>query len=195
MNYKNNHKVEVLSITDKPDECIEQAARNTSQTELKESNRYDFIMKLKELGHDSVFEFADAMVRFKCSFACEKQVIRSRLASFAIESFRRLKDANDLEFIVPISIKKNDILFDKYNKLIEMSIEFYNECIGNEIPAEDARYGLLMSTITNIVMKANFREWIKIFSQRLTKFAQWEIKGIMKEIERELAEYSVLFKK
>ncbi len=44
---------------------------------------------------------------------------------------------------------------------------------------EDARQVLPIATKSQIVVKANLREWRHIFTMRCDKYAHWEIRGVM----------------
>jgi thymidylate synthase (FAD) len=56
------------------------------------------------------------------------------------------------------------------------------------VPREDARYVLPNSCATEIVMSANFREWLHVLEQRLAPDAQWEIAELSRLIHQKLME-------
>lgn len=58
------------------------------------------------------------------------------------------------------------------------ALGIYNSLIEKGVPKQDARMILPLGTETDLVMTANAREWLLIFSQRITPAAQWEIKEL-----------------
>ena len=181
-------RVELVSYTPEPEKAIEFAARVSYGSKSKgPKDRARFLKRLLEMGHCSVFEFADATFLIEgCSRACANQLVRHRLLSIIQESQRRVRVEKiiDMPQTVALSYKAREI-WDEANK---QAFKAYNELIRQGVPKEDARLVLPLSTQTRLVVKGNFREWRHVLKLRLAKEAQWEIREMAKAILEQLYE-------
>jgi len=134
------------------------------------------------MGHHSVLEHVSITFAIeKISRACSHQLVRHRIASYSQQS-QRYVTYDDVDFIIPPSIRKDDEICVGYQKFLEDMIYNYNELIELGIPAEDARYLLPNATSTNITMTVNARELIEMCKLRLCTTAQWEIRKMFEMI-------------
>lgn len=184
---------------------IEQAARTCWKSEDKttEDSSFGFVDRIiNKKKHLAMAEFFDITVRFIVDRGITHELVRHRLCSFAQESTRYVnygKNGNkSLTFIIPhwSNVEPNDysdklseeMLFDKYildeptytwllaNKQSQSN---YLNLIKLKVAPQDARFALTHAIKTQIVMKANLREWINIFEQRTSKAAHPDMQLVM----------------
>ena len=184
-------EVELLSHTPDPERLIERAARTCYDTthRMSSSDTRAFLKKLYEAGHHSVFEHASATFRVRgVSRACSHQLVRHRLASYSQRSQRYVRE-KEPAFVTPPSVRKAGREAEgRYAKSMRAAWDAYLELMSLGVPGEDARYALPNACATEIVMSANFREWLHVLEQRLAPDAQWEIAELCGVIHDKLME-------
>jgi len=170
--------VKLLSITENSEKLIEYAARvcYNSQSKITEASFRHFIPKILKKHHEDVLEHASATFEIVgVSRALLAQLTRHRLCSFSVRS-QRYCNEESAEFLIPLDIKKSLSNSNLYHDFLLDVKKLYKNLIANGIKKEDARMVLPQSTLTNLVMTANFRQLRHIFKLRCHKSAQWEIK-------------------
>lgn len=184
-------EVELLSYTPEPERLIERAARTCYDTahRMSSSDTHAFLRKLYEAGHHSVFEHASATFRVRgISRACSHQLVRHRLASYSQRSQRYVKE-REAVFVTPPSVRAAGAETEGfYRKSMLAAWDAYRELMSRGVPREDARYVLPNACATEIVMSANFREWLHVLELRLAPDAQWEIAELCRLIHHKLME-------
>ncbi|MDR3256762.1 MAG: FAD-dependent thymidylate synthase [Endomicrobium sp.] len=180
-------KIKLLKFTKDSEKMCAIAARLCySSIDVDEISEKFTEEKIKELlvkvissGHHSVLEHASfTFVIEGVSRALLAQFTRHRIASFSVQSQRYVKFKDGIEFIIPDTIKKDEILLKKYNNFLRNTEALYKEFLGAGIPAEDARYILPNASTTKIIITMNARELRHFFSLRCCNRAQWEIRDI-----------------
>ena len=147
-----------------PEKLVERAARTCyrSEGQIKPGSAKKLIRKLKKRGHNAMLEFGDAVIRVVCDRGVSHEAVRQRLCSFAQESTRFCNYSKDL-FRSQISVLlppfKKTGSDEIWRKLQEHSEAAYFELLAVGEPPELARSVLTNSLKTEIVIKANFREW------------------------------------
>ncbi len=148
-----------------------------------------FIDERLKTGHASpleqvVFWFAVSGI----SRSCSHQLVRHHIGiSFEQQSQRYVRyKENQLEYIVPKTIKENKEVLEKYNELMKKITEFYKFALDRGIPPEDARFALPNATPTNFHILVNFRELQHIADLRLCTRAQWEIRWLIAKMRSEV---------
>ena len=165
----------MLRITEKPEEIIEFAGRTCYQSHDKGPNPR-VIQNWIRSGHLSVIEHASATFLVEdVSLALMAQLIRHRIASFSIMSFR-YTDGSDFTNITPETIAADPYLLTSFNDFMKAARGMYKVLRSKGVPKEDARMVLPQATQTKIVLTMNFRELRHLFSLRMHKSAQWEIR-------------------
>lgn len=138
-------------------------------------------------GHESVIEHASFTFRVEgVSRVLLAQLTRHRIASFSVESQRYVENSGQTP-VVPPSIAANPKMAAEYEKLIGRAAMFYEDCLNEGIPAEDARYGFLQGGRTKLMMTMNARELKHFFSLRTCNRAQWEIRELADEMLRQVS--------
>jgi len=146
-----------------------------------------FIRKAKELGHLDVLEHGSLTYDIQgVSRTLTHQLVRHRLASFSQQSQRYVKVTRSFGYVKPPKIGDAKVEVDVRGTKLNLSFEdVVDICRQVEegylklgISAEDARFIRIGGAATNIVITANPREYLHIFSLRCARDAQWEIQDV-----------------
>lgn len=174
----------LLAITPNAEKLIEEAGRTCymSIERITDESEKNFIRSSIKRGHLSIIEHASASFRIKgASRSFTHQLVRHRLASFSQQSQRYVNES-DFNYIIPPGISENDTASKIFKDFIENSKKTYKSLLETGIKKEDARFVLPNALESEIVFSANFRELRFIFSLRLKKNAQWEIRRVCLEM-------------
>ncbi len=183
-------KVRLLAHTPEPEKVIALSARlcySKANIEDLEKNFTDdkikiFLQKIIDLGHESVLEHVSFTFGIEgISRACSHQLVRHRLASYSQQS-QRYVNFNNIEYVIPDTIKNNRELCEKFKNFMEEISKFYKEMLDKNIPAEDARFILPNSCTTKIIVTMNLRELKHFFKLRCCNRSQWEIRKLAIEM-------------
>lgn len=184
-----------FTVLTKPENVISDianAARTCYQSQDKASPENDFklVKNLMARGHEAMLEFADMTVRFDLvSRGQTHEQVRMRISSFAQESSRYV-DESDFLIVVPphkdeysdsieLTMPDGEIQIMSLAQWFELNEQAYRSLRKNGWKPEDARQTLPTAIKSQIVHKANIREWRHIFTMRCDKFAHWEIRAVM----------------
>src|SRR5579859_4276736 len=103
------------------------------------------------------------------------QLVRHRIGVAFDQQSQRYVTYKRPDVTVPASIAGDPALSEKFTAQIEGNFALYHELVGQNIPAEDARFVFPNATRTNLLMSANLRALIHMCDLRLCTLAQWEI--------------------
>lgn len=178
--------------------AIERAGRTCYQSikEVEDPLRaHKFCDMLIERGHEAMLEFADITVSLITNRGVSHELVRHRLASYAQESTRYCKYRDDVTFIWPVWFDKSTAIQKSiWLDAMEEAETRYIQLLNNGWKAEEARDVLPNALKTEIVIKANVREWRNIFKLRLSKAAHPQFRSLMEPLIAELkAKVPVLF--
>lgn len=182
--------VELIWITPDAAKNIDLATR----TAYKSEGNYDpaktpaFLDKiLNQFHHESVVEHASASFRIICDRGITHELVRHRIASYTQESTRYVnytKDKHgggDIQFILPLGLD------EAQKKMLAMAYEnaerWYNALIEDGLTPQQARDVLPNGIKTEIVMTANFREWLHFIKLRAAPSAHPKMQVIAKKIQ------------
>lgn len=188
--------VKLVRHTPEPERTVAMSARlcyspiGAAQLEEKISDEQaaKLVRKLVSMGHASTLEHVTFTFAIEgVSRVLTHQLVRHRIASYSQQSQRYVKE-HDFETIMPASIAKKPEAKAKFEKLMGEIQGLYDEFIGMDIPAEDARYILPNATETKIVCTFNARSLLNFFSLRCCTRAQWEIRALANEMLRQCKE-------
>ncbi len=183
-------KVRLLAHTPEPEKVIALSARlcysKSNIEDLEKDFTNDkikiFLQKIIDLGHESVLEHVSFTFGIEgISRACSHQLVRHRLASYSQQS-QRYVNFDNIEYVIPDTIKNNRELCEKFKNFMEEISKFYKEMLDKNIPAEDARFILPNSCTTKIIVTMNLRELKHFFKLRCCNRAQWEIRKLAIEM-------------
>lgn len=195
-------RVFLIASTPSPDAVVAAAARicysSASAVDLlreeSPAGSQKLIRHLWKSGHHSPFEHASFTFAVDgLSRVASHQLVRHRMASFSQQS-QRYVEMGDPEAILPPSIASHPDLAERFGHILEEVHRFYGEMVQRGVPKEDARFILPHGWGTKLVMTMNARELLHVFSVRLCRRAQWEIRLLAREMLRLVrAEAPLLF--
>jgi thymidylate synthase (FAD) len=182
-----NTKITLLKFTNDPEKICALAARLCRSSENIDEISGNFTKKkIKKLlgriissGHHSVLEHSSFTFGIEgVSRVLLAQLTRHRIASFSVQSQRCVRFEDGVGYMVPSTIKKNKVLFKKYDNFLKSAEVLYKEFLDAGIPVEDARYILSNASTTNMIITMNARELRHFFSLRCCNRSQWEIRNV-----------------
>lgn len=180
-------------------QLIERAGRTCYKSEGKITldSCIKFIEMILKRGHESVLEHSAMTVKFICDRGVSHELVRHRLCAFSQESTRYCNYKGGVTFVIPpwVDINRGDFIvkddqivghkrdYDSTASWLDAMLSVdrrYKELItaGGWSP-QQARSVLPNSTKTEIVVTANFREWMHIFSLRCSPAAHPQMREIM----------------
>jgi len=186
---------EILQIDKNAIQSMEKAARTCykSEDKITEGSAKKLIKTLYKSGHHAMLEFGDMTVKFITDRGVTHELVRHRLCSFAQESTRYVNYKTGVEFIRPVWCTDNIMSLIHRNDAEEIWLESmrwaeqsYKNLIKRGWRPEQARSVLPNSLKTEIVAKANLREWMHIFSLRCSKKAHPQIRELMLPLLKEV---------
>jgi len=149
------------------------------------------VKRLKEDGHFATFRFGQITFHISgISRACSMQMLRHKFLDFLQRSQRYCNEKNT-KFMIPPSIKDNGDAKLEYNYALDSIQSAYSILLKLGIPKEDARYILPNACHTELNVTGSIQAWWDFLygnAGRLQPAAQWEIRGVAEEIERQLHE-------
>ena len=190
---KPSHKI--LFISPEPLKTIEAAGRTCykSEDKITEESAEKFVKIIIKRGHHSVIEHAYMSVRFICDRGVTHEIVRHRLAAYSQESTRYCNYKEGVTFIIPPWIRlqegnyhEEDVNrlfpeccpeYDWFNAMLYAEVKY--KTLNSEWSPQQARSVLPNSLKTEIVMTANLREWMHIFSLRTSKAAHPQMRELM----------------
>lgn len=175
--------------------AIEYAGRNCyrSHDRITDESYKSFIKSLIRRGHHSPLEFGDITVELITGRDVMAEITRHRMASFAIQSQRYVLDnkEGEISFVRPLFYTEDPASPDfeasiVWRESMKRQEEDYQRMLACGKNPQDARKVLGNSVATVIVMKANLREWLHVFSLRESDAAYPEMHQLMTLLRREL---------
>ena len=132
--------------------------------------------------HESIMEYINLTFLIEgISFTSHVHLIRHRLTTPMCQSSR--VELNDIEIVIPESVIA--ILNDKDHTLNDWCYDvkkMYKYLIGNNVPAEDARYLLPQGVKINMAIHMNLREFKHVIKMRTAVSAHWEIRSVVESM-------------
>ena len=199
-----NQSHEILILPNNTLETIERVGRTCyqSQDKITPDSAINFVGILRDKGHHAMIEFGDMTVKFITNRGVTHELVRHRMCSFAQESTRYVKYNGEMEFISPVwcSTEVVGASFKKLKNIKYTDTEYIwmDACLNAEIMykrlldagwrPEQAREVLPNSLKTEIIVKANIREWRHIFSLRCSKNAHPQMRALMLPLLKECKE-------
>jgi len=168
---------------------IELAGRTAykSEDKITDDSYKSFIETIIKRGHEAVIEFGSMMVHFVTDRGITHEIVRHRLCSFLQESTRycdynNAKFDGECSFIKPAAILHTDDqrAINSWIKACEKAESEYRNLRGYDFSPQIARAVLPNCLKTEIMVKANFREWRHIFQLRaISKAAHPDMRNLM----------------
>ena len=168
-------KVELLRVTERPEELIEEAGRTCYKSQVGDST---IIQRWIKSGHLSILEHASATFKiYEVSRTLTHQLVRHRTGKFSQQSQRYVSE-EQFEYIIPNSIAEDEYLYGIYKESMKSLNDLYAHLVSKGVKKEDARFVLPNSCHTEIVCTFDFRNLRHFFELRLDKHSQWEIRKL-----------------
>jgi thymidylate synthase (FAD) len=149
-------------------------------------------------GHLAITEFSYFVFAISgISRTLTHQLVRKRIASYAQQSMRYTSQSGEYKIIVPESMMDKKVRVDSpyvdkeyaqwtMNLSLEefagMANQFYEGMQEQNVPNEDARFGLLEASHTQIFVAMNGHALLDFFNERCCTSAQWEIRTIANQM-------------
>ncbi len=163
---------------------IERAGRTCYKSEYKsDSDPAVFVRRLIKRGHLSVIEHAVASLRIVCDRGVSHEIVRHRIASYSQESTRYVcyakeRRGGEIKVIVPSGLSAMDEAFAYWRIAMDDAEDAYLNMIENGVSPQIARSVLPTCTATELVMTANFREWLHFFALRCAPSAHPDMQHV-----------------
>ena len=177
--------VELIWITPRAAQIIERAGRvcYKSEDKITEDTAEAFVAMIKKRGHLSVIEHASASLKFICDRGVSHEMVRHRLASYSQESTRYSSYGNEkfgreITVVEPPFDKGNGAQAQAWTRSMEEAEAAYMEMLDAGASPQIARSVLPNSLKTEIVMTANFREWLHFFNLRCAPAAHPQMREV-----------------
>lgn len=179
--------VTLLDHTTNPTDTIGRMAAICYDANTDEASNVKRAMHCKDKGHLMTMRFAYATFNIQgISRVCSHQLVRVAIAGILQESQRYVEQTN-VQFITPPSCKDlPESVQNQWVFALTLAEKIYAEAIAAGMKKEDARYILPQSCTTQLNMCLNFAAWQDLLRNRLAKSAQWEIRAVAEEIQRQL---------
>ena len=184
---------DLLYITHDALELIEQIGRVSHQSKStnKKNETNEFIGKRIADHHFGLFEHAHATFRLITSRGISHELVRHRLCSFCQESTRYC-NYSDLKVVLQFHPSSNEgMQFQNCIEEIEKCIEKLKNA---NVPLDKIRDLYPTCLKTEIVMSANFRQWMHVLKLRLSLKAHPMMQELMSKVFSILyREYPLIF--
>ncbi|MDY6893799.1 MAG: FAD-dependent thymidylate synthase [Thermotogota bacterium] len=159
-----------------------------SEDNITNESAAKFVKMLIDRKHHAMIEFGDIIVKFITNRGVTHELVRHRLCSFAQESTRYVNyGRDDIKFIKPVWICMEHQL-GLWKLAMSIAEDFYKALLREGWQPQQAREVLPNSLKTEIVVKANIREWRHIFNLRCSKNAHPQMRALMIPLLEELKE-------
>jgi len=152
---------------------IEKIARlcYKSEDKITDTSYRQMLANLVKREHFAMIEHGTMTVKFITDRGVSHEIVRHRVASYAQESTRYCnysldKFNNEITVISPVGIVENSSQWDIWKHSCETAEKAYFALLSQENKPQIARAVLPNSLKTEIVMTANFREWLHFFKLR-----------------------------
>ena len=147
-----------------------------------------FVEKIVKRKHLAMIEFYDIQVRFIHNRGFTHEMVRHRLCSFAQESTRYCDYSGGLAVIEPwwYEEQKDSNIKEAWEDHMRHAENSYNYLRMRDLSPQAARGVLPLDVKTELVVKANLREWMHIFKLRCAEAAHPDMRRVMIPLKEEL---------
>lgn len=173
-------------ITPNALQLIEKAGRTCYKSEdrITEDSAEKFVTMIQSYEHESVLEHANATFRMITDRGVTHEIVRHRIASYSQESTRycnysKDKFGNEITVIMPVWFQNSDDEgYATWAAAMTDAEDAYFKLLSLGQTPQQARAVLPNSLKTEIVMTANFREWIHFFKLRTSPKAHPQMREL-----------------
>lgn len=142
-------------------------------------------------GHLATLRFAHATFRItEISRVCSHQIVRVAHAGILQRSQRYVKESC-VEYVDPPGLSELPPHLRAAWVQVQANAEaVYLAAIDCGMPKGDARYILPQGCTTSLRITGNFQMWRDLLANRTDGAAQWEVRAVATEIQRQLAQHA-----
>lgn len=165
---------------------IERAGRTCYKSEdrIGPGTAEAFVAMLRRRGHFSVLEHASATLRLVTDRGVTHELVRHRIASFSQESTRYCNYGRSaVAFVRPVKADGgpafDGLTHEWWLDAMKHAEAAYLALLAEGATPQDARSVLPNSLKTEIVVTANFREWLHVLDLRTSPAAHPQMRHIM----------------
>jgi thymidylate synthase (FAD) len=182
---------EIINLPSNLLQVIEAAGRTCykSEDKITSDSATRFVARMRDWSHHAMIEFGDITIRFITNRGVTHELVRHRLCSFAQESTRYVKYDGGMEFIRPVWWEgSSELKREHWRRIMQHTEDHYCLLLSGDDGwrPEQAREVLPNSLKTEIVVKANIREWRHMFTLRCAKKVHPQIRALMVPLLAEL---------
>ncbi|MDR3143567.1 MAG: FAD-dependent thymidylate synthase [Puniceicoccales bacterium] len=158
---------------------------------ISAEEREHFLQNVLMMGHASPLEHVSFTFAIEgISRACSHQLIRHRIASYSQQSQRYCAEGEELDYILPPSIARDEEAKRLYEAFMRQAGETYARLrermqksgCKRESANEDARFVLPNAAETKLVATFNARSLLHFLQLRCCSRAQWEIRALARRM-------------
>lgn len=183
-------KVTLIDHTADPERTISKAAAVCYDGDTSPAACDRRLKSLITNGHLSTLRFAYATFKVAgISRVCSHQLVRHAHLSYLQRSQRYCSEL-EIEAVFPRHPTGDESLDDAIADHYQDCLELYGKLLAAGYPKGEARYVLPQASTTELIISGNFQAWIDFINLRTDKAAQWEIRAVALEIQRQLHELS-----
>ena len=182
-------RVELLDHTADPEATIGKMAAICYDSNTEREACIRRAAHCKDSGHLATLRFAYATFNITgISRVCSHQLVRMAHAGILQRSQRYVKEAR-VKYVNPPAFEELEprIQEDWWRVQDEAETLYLRLVDTGLMKKEDARYILPQGCTTALNLCLNFQGWRDFLSNRTDKAAQWEIRDVANEIQRQLA--------
>lgn len=180
-------KVTLLDHTTNPELTIGRMAAVCYDSKTDNASCIKRAVHCKDSGHLATMRFAYATFSVEgISRVCSHQLVRMAHAGILQRSQRYVKETQ-VDYIDPPALMDMHAHLQAAWAHLQAGAEsLYLQLIDSGMKKEDARYILPQGCTTSMNLCLNFQAWRDMLGNRTTKHAQWEVRDVALEIERQL---------
>lgn len=181
-------KVELQNLSHPdPELHIGQMAAECYDSDLGEAASRRRAKHCVKSGHLATLRFASATFRISgISRACSHQLVRVAHAGVLQRSQRYVLESN-IEFVDPPALAgMPEHIKAAWCLLQAHTADLYDMAVKHGMNKGDARYILPQGCTTSLNITGNFQMWRDLLRNRTDTAAQWEIRAVALEIQRQL---------
>ena len=180
--------VQLLEYTPDPERLIERAGRVCWKSEgrITGDSHPAFIRMLLEKGHLSVLEHASATLQIITDRGISHEIVRHRIASFSQESTRYCSYRGEVAVVRPGELVPGTPEHLVWEMATRNACAMYGQLLVHGVKPQTARSVLPTCLKTELVMTANFREWMHFIDLRSSQAAHPDIRIIARMVAEQL---------
>lgn len=180
-------KVILLDHTEDPVDTIGRMASICYDAKTDTVSNIKRASHCKDKGHLMTLRFAYATFNVQgISRICSHQLVRIAHAGILQES-QRYVAKSDIDYVTPKSIGTTSPEFEEeWADYLRRGEYLYKKGMRLGMKKEDARYILPQSCTTQLNLCLNFQGWRDVIKNRTAKEAQWEIREVFLDIQKQL---------